>query len=69
MRRLVLALLNTLAVVFVGLGWAAVLTASYLTWSWTGVAWAAVPCAVIAAICCVWLGLLAEGVAGEDERR
>lgn len=70
MRRAFVALANTLALAFIGVAWAAVLAAAYLTWGWTGFAWAAVPCAVIAAVCCVWLGLLAERVAaGEDQRR
>ena len=65
MRRIVVAVLNTVALCLVGLAVAAALAGAWLTWGAVGVAWAAVPCAVIAAALAVWLAMLAEG---EDTR-
>lgn len=69
MRRAVVALLNTAVLVFLGLALGAALCGAYLVWDLPGLAWAAVPCAVIAAGVCWWLGMLAEGVAAGEERR
>lgn len=64
-RRFLVALANTLALVFAGTALAAALGASWLVWGMAGLLWAAVPCGVIAAGCALWLGALAEG---EDAR-
>jgi len=65
-RRVIVAVLNTAALVLIGLALAAVLCGAWLTWGTIGAVWAAVPCAVIAAALAFWLGVLAEGEEHRD---
>lgn len=60
MRRVVIALANTLALVFTGLALVAGPAAAWVVWGLAGLLWAAVPFGLIAAALSILLGWLAE---------